>query len=128
MIDVTLEQVSHELSSDDWYGDKNPRTIMITANTWLLGKGVKYEGTTPPPAIITAVALVAKAVADGEMLSGRSDGVVVSKSTTAGEVSVSKTYASGEDGKAISSYEEQAEMLIKPYIFKGRNNYRVDRA
>ena len=52
----------------------------------------------------------------GELYQARTEGVVVSKSSKAGDVSVSKTYASGQDGQAMGRYEMMALDLIKPFI------------
>lgn len=60
--------------------------------------------------------LIAKAYLAGELYQARTEGVVVSKSSKAGDVSVSKTYASGQDGVAMGRHEMMALDLIRPFI------------
>ena len=63
-------------------------------------------------------------------LCGGEEGVVVSKSVKAGDVSSSKTYASGTDGEPISQAEQQALLLLAAYLVKtkGYRQVRVERA
>ena len=119
-MEVTLEQINDKLGSDDWHGSSDPHKLKILANAWLAGKGVRLSGQ-PPQEIIMAVSIVAKAISDGEMLQGRSEGIVVSKSAKAGDVATTKTYATGVDGQPISKSEQMAEMLIAPFLSASRS-------
>lgn len=92
------------------------RALMIV-NAYLINKGVKFDGPVPL-AIEQAAIELAQAFVKGELLAGRTEGVVVSKSANAGGVSVSKTYASGVDGQAMGQHEMIALALIQPYIPK----------
>lgn len=92
--------------------------VLMIVNAYLINKGVKFVGDVPEP-IKQAGLELAQAFIDGELLAGRTEGVVTSKSSKAGDVSVSKTYADGQDGQAMSQREMIALALIQPYIEKG---------
>lgn len=91
--------------------------VLMVVNSYLINKGVKFVGNVPEP-IKQAGLELAHAFMDGELLAGRTEGVVVSKSSKAGDVSVSKTYATGVDGQAMGKREMIALALIQPYIKK----------
>lgn len=91
--------------------------VLMVVNSYLINKGVKFVGNVPEP-IKQAGLELAHAFMDGELLAGRTEGVVVSKSSKAGDVSVSKTYATGVDGQAMGQREMIALALIQPYIKK----------
>lgn len=91
--------------------------VLMVVNSYLINKGVKFLGDVPEP-IKQAGLELAHAFMDGELLAGRTEGVVVSKSSKAGDVSVSKTYATGVDGQAMGQREMIALALIQPYIKK----------
>lgn len=93
------------------------RTLLIV-NAYLAKKGVKITDEMPQ-AIKQAGIELATAFTKGELLAGRTEGVVTSKSSKAGDVSVSKTYADGVDGQAMGQHEMIALTLIEPYIQKG---------
>ena len=89
--------------------------VLMVVNSYLINKGVKFVGDVPEP-IKQAGLELAHAFMDGELLAGRTEGVVTSKSSKAGDVSVSKTYADGADGQAMGEREMIALALIQPYI------------
>ena len=104
-------------------------SVTALANAWLAEKRLPPFEVAPPD-VLMAGALVAQSIAKGEMYQGRTEGVVVSKSVKAGDVSSSKTYASGTDGEPISQAEQQALLLLAPYLVKtkGYRQVRVERA
>lgn len=106
---LTLESVSLSLQMPF----DNERAVML-ANAWLKSQNLPDFDTVPDD-VLLAGALIAEAVDNDEMYQGRSEGVVVSKSVKAGEVSTSKTYAGGVDGAPISANEQMALALIEPY-------------
>ncbi|WP_323841586.1 MULTISPECIES: hypothetical protein [unclassified Moraxella] len=118
---ITLASVSLSLQTPF----DNKRAVML-ANAWLKQHRL-VEFDDVPDDVLMAGALIAEAVADGDMYQGRSEGVVVSKSVKAGEVSTAKTYASGADGMAISANEQMALALIKPYLQKFETQVMVRR-
>ncbi|UNU74112.1 hypothetical protein LU293_04240 [Moraxella nasovis] len=97
--------------------DDKPRILLII-NAYLKNKGVRFTGDEVPEPIKQAGVELAQAFIKGELLAGRDEGVVVSKSSKAGEVSVSKSYAGGADGQAMGQHEMIALALIEPYIVK----------
>lgn len=98
--------------------DGEKQRILLIVNAYLAKKGVK--ATNPiEAAIVQAGVELAQGFIKGEILAGREEGVVVSKSSKAGEVSVSKTYASGQDGQKMGSHQMIADLLLEPFIVKG---------
>lgn len=91
--------------------------VLMVVNAYLVNQGVKFVGDVSEP-IKQAGLELAHAFMNGELLAGRTEGVVTSKSSRAGDVSVSKTYADGADGQAMSQREMVALALIQPYIKK----------
>lgn len=126
---LTIESVTASLQDANWASNGNANLSVMLANAWLAEKRLPpFE--IAPPNVLMAGALIAQSIAKGEMYQGRTEGVVVSKSVKAGDVSSSKTYASGTDGEPISQAEQQALLLLAPYLVKtkGYRQVRVERA
>ena len=126
---LTIESVTASLQDANWASDGNANLSVMLANAWLSSKSLPNFEIVPVD-ILMAGALIAQSIAKGEMYRGRTEGVVVSKSVKAGDVSSSKTYASGTDGEPISQAEQQALLLLAPYPVKtkGYRQARVERA
>ena len=103
------------LTIDDLQG-YDERTVMVV-NAYIKNKGVQITGVIPAE-IKQAGLELAKAFTDGKLLQGRTEGIVASKSSKAGDVSVSKTYADGADGQAMSAQQMIADTLLEPFIIK----------
>ncbi len=103
------------LTTDDLQG-YDERTVMVV-NAYIKNKGVQITGDVPKE-IIQAGLELAEAFNNGKLLQGRTEGLVTSKSSKAGDVSVSKTYANGVDGQAMSSQQMIADALLVPFIVK----------
>ena len=126
---LTIESVTASLQDANWASNGNANLSVMLANAWLAEKRLPPFEVAPPD-VLMAGALVAQSIAKGEMYQGRTEGVVVSKSVKAGDVSSSKTYASGTDGEPISQAEQQALLLLAKYLVKtkGYRQVRVERA
>lgn len=126
---LTIESVTASLQDANWASNGNANLSVMLANAWLSSKSLPNFEIVPVD-ILMAGALIAQSIAKGEMYQGRTEGVVVSKSVKAGDVSSSKTYASGTDGEPISQAEQQALLLLAPYLIKtkGYRQVRVERA
>lgn len=126
---LTIESVTASLQDANWASNGNANLSVILANAWLSSKSLPNFEIVPVD-ILMAGALIAQSIAKGEMYQGRTEGVVVSKSVKAGDVSSSKTYASGTDGEPISQAEQQALLLLAPYQVKTKRyrQARVERA
>ena len=126
---LTIESVTASLQDANWASSGNANLSVMLANAWLDSKKLPVFEIAPPD-VLMAGALIAQSIAKGEMYQGRTEGVVVSKSVKAGDVSSSKTYASGNDGEPISQAEQQALLLLAPYLVKtkGYRQVRVERA
>ena len=126
---LTIESVTASLQDANWASNGNANLSVMLANAWLSSKSLPNFEIVPVD-ILMAGALIAQSIAKGEMYQGRTEGVVVSKSVKAGDVSSSKTYASGTDGEPISQAEQQALLLLAPYLVKtkGYRQVRVERA
>lgn len=126
---LTIESVTASLQDANWASNGNANLSVMLANAWLAEKRLPPFEVAPPD-VLMAGALIAQSIAKGEMYQGRTEGVVVSKSVKAGDVSSSKTYASGTDGEPISQAEQQALLLLAPYLVKtkGYRQVRVERA
>ena len=126
---LSIETVTASLNDTQWFSSSDPNLAIMLANAWLAEKRLPPFEVAPPD-VLMAGALVAQSIAKGEMYQGRTEGVVVSKSVKAGDVSSSKTYASGTDGEPISQAEQQALLLLAPYLVKtkGYRQVRVERA
>ena len=126
---LSIESVTASLQDANWASNSNANLSVMLANAWLAEKRLPpFE--VAPPNVLMAGALIAQSIAKGEMYQGRTEGVVVSKSVKAGDVSSSKTYAGGTDGEPISQAEQQALLLLAPYLVKtkGYRQVRVERA
>ena len=126
---LSIESVTASLQDANWASNGNANLSVMLANAWLAEKRLPLFEIAPPD-VLMAGALIAQSIAKGEMYKGRTEGVVVSKSVKAGDVSSSKTYASGTDGEPISQAEQQALLLLAPYLVKtkGYRQVRVERA
>lgn len=126
---LSIETVTASLQDANWVSNGNANLSVMLANAWLAEKRLPLFEIAPPD-VLMAGALIAQSIAKGEMYQGRTEGVVVSKSVKAGDVSSSKTYASGTDGEPISQAEQQALLLLAPYLVKtkGYRQVRVERA
>ena len=126
---LSIESVTASLQDANWASNGNANLSVMLANAWLAEKRLPLFEIAPPD-VLMAGALIAQSIAKGEMSQGRTEGVVVSKSVKAGDVSSSKTYASGTDGEPISQAEQQALLLLAPYLVKtkGYRQVRVERA
>lgn len=126
---LSIESVTASLQDANWASNGNANLSVMLANSWLAEKRLPPFEVAPPD-VLMAGALIAQSIAKGEMYQGRTEGVVVSKSVKAGDVSSSKTYASGTDGEPISQAEQQALLLLAPYLVKtkGYRQVRVERA
>lgn len=98
--------------------ESEQQRILLIVNAYIAGKGVKIKGEVPNTIKQAGIEL-AQGFVKGEMLAGRTEGVVTSKSSKAGDVSVSKNYANGADGQAMGQHEMIALALIEPYVVKG---------
>ena len=125
---LSIESVTASLQDANWASNGNANLSVMLANSWLAEKRLPPFEVAPPD-VLMAGALIAQSIAKGEMYKGRTEGVVVSKSVKAGDVSSSKTYASGTDGEPISQAEQQALLLLAPYLVKtkGYRQVRVER-
>ena len=126
---LTIESVTASLQDANWASNGNANLSVMLANAWLAEKRLPLFEIAPPD-VLMAGALIAQSIAKGEMYQGRTEGVVVSKSVKAGDVSSSKTYASGTDGEPVSQAEQQTLLLLAPYLVKtkGYRQVRVERA
>lgn len=126
---LTIESVTASLNDANWASNGNANLSVMLSNAWLSSKSLPNFEIVPTD-VLMAGALIAQSIAKGEMYQGRTEGVVVSKSVKAGDVSSSKTYASGTDGEPISQAEQQALLLLAPYLVKtkGYRQVRVERA
>ncbi len=106
---MTLDELNLPNADDD---------TLLAVNAWLS----RHNITKPyHDNVKQAGRLIAKAYLAGELYQARTEGVVVSKSSKAGDVSVSKTYANGTDGQAMGQFEMIALDLIKPFIINVGN-------
>lgn len=112
---ITIDTVNQSLG-EHWHDNSDANLCVMLANSWLKSKNLPAFVDAVPDDVLMAGAMVAQAIAKKEMLAGRSEGVVKSKSVQAGDVSSSKTFVDGENGQAISKSEQQALLLIQPYI------------
>ena len=126
---LSIETVTASLQDANWAANGDGHLSVMLANSWLAEKRLPSFEIVPTD-VLMAGALIAQSIAKGEMYQGRTEGVVVSKSVKAGDVSSSKTYASGTDGEPISQAEQQALLLLAAYLVKtkGYRQVRVERA
>ncbi|RYZ98745.1 MAG: hypothetical protein EOO68_13415 [Moraxellaceae bacterium] len=91
------------------------------ANAWLSAKRLPIytDATLIPEPILQAGAEVAALAFENKLFTGRTEGVVKSKSVQAGSVSSSKTYVDGDNGQPLSAELQYALALIEPYLISG---------
>ena len=102
------------INGQGWEGTKSPVLVLSLVNVWLAKNDVPHYDPIPEE-VAQAGALIAKAIQEGAIFTGRTEAKVVSKSVKAGDVATSKTYATGVDVDPISAEEQQASMLISSY-------------
>lgn len=102
--------------------------ILLIVNSYLTAR-IKRTFDDVPEAIKQAGIELAQGFIKGEILQGRTESVVTSKSVKAGDVSSSKTFSSHEKDKAMGQHEMIAQALIEPFIakFSGLANLPVIR-
>lgn len=108
--------------------DSEQQRILLIVNSYLTAK-IKRTFDDVPEAIKQAGIELAQGFIKGEILQGRTESVVTSKSVKAGDVSSSKTFSSHEKDKAMGQHEMIAQALIEPFIakFSGLANLPVIR-
>lgn len=110
----------------NWANGNESMAIMLS-NAWLSAKPLQSFDIVPEP-VKEAGFLIAEEYLRNNIFQARTEGVVVAKAVKAGDVSSSKTYASGSDGLPMSQGEIMALVLIEPYLSKGAMlNVRVNR-
>lgn len=102
--------------------------ILLIVNAYLTAR-IKRTFDDVPEAIKQAGIELAQGFIKGEILQGRTESVVTSKSVKAGDVSSSKTFSTNEKDKAMGQHEMIAQALIEPFIakFSGLANLPVIR-
>lgn len=102
--------------------------ILLIVNSYLTAR-IKRTFDDVPEAIKQAGIELAQGFIKGEILQGRTESVVTSKSVKAGDVSSSKTFSTNEKDKAMGQHEMIALALIEPFIakFSGLANLPVIR-
>lgn len=122
--------IKHIQSALDGLDETEQIRTLAVVNAYIKNKGVQLtnpeyiDGVLQVPSdIILAGVELANAFIAGDWLAGRSEGLVASKSSKAGDVAVSKTYKDGADGQAMSQEQMIADALLEPYIsrFSGVN-------
>lgn len=119
---VTADTVAASLDDPAWFGSGNPDRAVKMANAWLNAQGLPTYASADdiPQPILDAGAEIASECAAGKMFTGRTEGVVKSKESSAQTgTHVKKTYADGAQGQPITAGEELANSLIQPYIMRG---------
>lgn len=91
--------------------------ILLIVNSYLTAR-IKRTFDDVPEAIKQAGIELAQGFIKGEILQGRTESVVTSKSVKAGDVSSSKTFSSHEKDRAMGQHEMIAQALIEPFIAK----------
>ncbi|WP_394261484.1 hypothetical protein [Moraxella boevrei] len=97
--------------------DSEQQRILLIVNAYLTAR-IKRTFDDVPEAIKQAGIELAQGFIKGEILQGRTESVVTSKSVKAGDVSSSKTFSSHEKDKAMGQHEMIALLLIEPFIAK----------
>lgn len=102
--------------------------ILLIVNSYLTAR-IKRTFDDVPEAIKQAGIELAQGFIKGEILQGRTESVVTSKSVKAGDVSSSKTFSTNEKDKAMGQHEMITLALIEPFIakFSGLANLPVIR-
>lgn len=119
---VTADVVTDLLPNWNAGGDlvQTNRAIAM-ANAWLSAKRLPLytDAALIPEPILQAGAEVAALAFEDKLYTGRTEGVVKSKSVQAGSVSSSKTYVDGDNGQPLSAELQYALALIEPYLISG---------
>ncbi|WP_323842573.1 MULTISPECIES: hypothetical protein [unclassified Moraxella] len=117
--------IEHIQSALDGLDETEQKRTLAVVNAYIKNKGVRLTNPTyiddvlqVPSDIVLAGVELATAFLDGTFMAGRTEGVIASKSSKAGDVSVSKTYKDGLDGQAISQGQMIADALLEPYVVK----------
>lgn len=102
--------------------------ILLIVNSYLTAR-IKRTFDDVPEAIKQAGIELAQGFIKGEILQGRTESVVTSKSVKAGDVASSKTFSTNEKDKAMGQHEMITLALIEPFIakFSGLANLPVIR-
>ncbi|MFB6349478.1 hypothetical protein ACFBZI_08595 [Moraxella sp. ZJ142] len=95
--------------------DFDDETLTIV-NAYLAKHNLPDFGDDIPPAIKQAGVYLAKAWQAGELFQARDEGVIASKSASAGDVSIAKTYVQGT--AAMGQHEQIALALLEPFVQK----------
>lgn len=122
---VTMLTIEHIQSALDGLDETEQKRTLAVVNSYIKNKGVRLTNPTyiddvlqVPQDIVLAGVELANAFIDGKFMAGRDEGLIASKSSKAGDVSVSKTYKDGLDGQAISQGQMIADALLEPYVVK----------
>lgn len=97
--------------------DSAQQRILLIVNSYLTAR-IKRTFVDVPEEIKQAGIELAQGFIKGEILQGRTESVVTSKSVKAGDVSSSKTFSSHEKDKAMGQHEMIAQALIESFIAK----------
>ncbi|STZ55578.1 Uncharacterised protein [Moraxella lacunata] len=97
--------------------DSEKQRILLIVNAYLSAKNLRWQGEMPQ-AIKQAGVELAQGFIGGELLQGRTESVVASKSVKAGDVSSSKTFSTADKDRAMGQHEMIALALIEPYVAK----------
>ena len=117
MIFVTIAEVDVILGVD-WAAEDKKAMAVNQANVWLSTKNF-CGGINPISGDLKqAGAYLASMSSKGTLYVSRTDGLVTEKTVKAGEVSVSKKFATGQEG-SISSDMLFIDDLISPFLCKG---------
>lgn len=117
MIFVTIEDVNTILGSD-WTTQDKKAMAVNQANVWLSAK--KFcKGLDPiDQSIKQAGAYLSQLSANGKLYVTQTDGTVTEKTVKAGEVSVSKKFATGQEVGKLSEMQF-IDDLLKPFLCSG---------
>lgn len=108
---ITIEQVDALLGVGWTTEDKKPRAVMM-ANVWLTAIGLpKFDPI--PDDVVMAGAEIAREAAAGNIYTATQTGVTA-KSSKAGSVGVSKSFAEGS--RMISAGEQLALAMLAKYL------------
>lgn len=126
MIYVTEQIVTDLLPGwNSGSSDVGTDKAIMQANAWL---SAKHSGrilpiyqlpTEIPEAILHAGAELAALAFQNKLFTGRAEGAIKSKSSTAGPVTTSKTYVDGDEGKPLNAEIQYVMALIEPYLMGG---------
>lgn len=106
--------------------DSEQQRILLIVNSYLMAR-IKRTFDDVPEAIKQAGVELAQGFIKGEILQGRTESVVTSKSVKAGDVASSKTFSAHEKDRAMGQHEMITLALIEPFIAKFSANLPVIR-